>query len=122
MSAAASAAMDGDAFEVRDKVVAFASYEDYLDSQVSELDMFYLEDEDLARQLIGVCGEGTARINARYTCCPTCSVNAAARGFAADLILAVDGRSLQSWDTAARVTYSSGTNSMLGKRQIARST
>lgn len=45
--------MDGDAFEVRDKVVAFTSYEDYLDSQVSELDIFYLQDEELARQLIG---------------------------------------------------------------------
>jgi len=72
--------MDGDAFEVRDKVVAFASYEDYLDSQVSELDMFYLEDEDLARQLIGVCGGGTARINAGYSDCVACSESAAAAG------------------------------------------
>jgi Domain of unknown function (DUF4464) len=46
-------AASDDMFEVRDKVVAFSNYEDYLDSQVSELDMFYLEDEDLARQLIG---------------------------------------------------------------------
>jgi Domain of unknown function (DUF4464) len=31
---------------------SFATYEDYLDSQVSPLDLFYLEDEDLARQLV----------------------------------------------------------------------
>ncbi|KAG6576581.1 Pyruvate kinase [Phytophthora cinnamomi] len=29
----------------------FATYEDYLDSQLSETDLFYLEDEELARQL-----------------------------------------------------------------------
>lgn len=46
-------ASEGDAFELRDKAAAFSSYEDYLDSQVSELDMFYLEDEELARHLIG---------------------------------------------------------------------
>lgn len=49
----AGTAEGGDAFEIRDKAVLFASYEDYLDSQVTEQDMFYLEDEDLARQLIG---------------------------------------------------------------------
>jgi hypothetical protein len=49
-------AAEGDAFEVRDKAVAYSSYEDYLDAQVSELDMFYLEDEELARQLIGTDG------------------------------------------------------------------
>ena len=30
----------------------FATYEDYLDSQISPIDLFYLEDEDLARQLV----------------------------------------------------------------------
>ena len=30
----------------------FATYEDYLDSQISAVDMFYLEDEDLARDLV----------------------------------------------------------------------
>jgi len=30
----------------------YGTYEDYLDSQVNETDMFYLEDEDLARQLV----------------------------------------------------------------------
>lgn len=38
----------------------FTSYEDYLDSQISDTDMFYLEDEDLARQLVelGYRGSG----------------------------------------------------------------
>ncbi|KAJ1456316.1 hypothetical protein M885DRAFT_517798 [Pelagophyceae sp. CCMP2097] len=38
----------------------FASYEDYLDAQVSETDMYYLEDEELARQLVelGYRGSG----------------------------------------------------------------
>ena len=30
----------------------FSSYEDYLDSQISATDLYYLEDEDLARQLV----------------------------------------------------------------------
>ena len=30
----------------------FSSYEDYLDSQISPTDLYYLEDEDLARQLV----------------------------------------------------------------------
>ena len=30
----------------------FGSYEDYLDSQISATDLYYLEDEDLARQLV----------------------------------------------------------------------
>merc|ERR1711916_181627 len=38
----------------------FATYEDYLDSQISPTDLFYLEDEDLARQLVelGYRGSG----------------------------------------------------------------
>jgi hypothetical protein len=38
----------------------FATYEDYLDSQLSETDLFYLEDEELARQLVelGYRGSG----------------------------------------------------------------
>lgn len=38
----------------------FASYEEYLDAQVSETDMYYLEDEELARQLVelGYRGSG----------------------------------------------------------------
>mgnify|MGYP003315047784 CR=1 FL=1 len=30
----------------------FATYEDYLDSQISPTDLYYLEDEDLARRLL----------------------------------------------------------------------
>jgi hypothetical protein len=30
----------------------FNSYEDYLDSQITETDLYYLEDEELARQLV----------------------------------------------------------------------
>lgn len=38
----------------------YVTYEDYLDAQVSESDMYYLEDEDLARQLVelGYRGSG----------------------------------------------------------------
>ena len=38
----------------------FATYEDYLDSQITETDLFYLEDEELARQLVelGYRGSG----------------------------------------------------------------
>jgi len=41
-------------------VSEFDTYEDYLDSQISRTDMFYLEDEDLARQLVelGYRGSG----------------------------------------------------------------
>ena len=43
-----------------DVVEQFATYEDYLDSQVTDTDMFYLEDEELARQLVelGYRGSG----------------------------------------------------------------
>ena len=46
---AGPAAMADDSFAVRDKVAAFATYEDYLESQISETDHFYLESEDVAR-------------------------------------------------------------------------
>jgi hypothetical protein len=47
--------MDG-----KDPVFEFVIYEDYLDSQITELDMYYLEDEELARQLVelGYNGSG----------------------------------------------------------------
>jgi len=59
--------MDADAFELKDKTAAFATYEEYLDSHISELDMFMLEDEDLCRQLIG---SRRARARARSRACP----------------------------------------------------
>ena len=45
----ASVSGEKESFEVRDSIAAFGSYEEYLDSQVSDLDLFYLEDEDVAR-------------------------------------------------------------------------
>ena len=41
-------------------VSEYSTYEDYLDSQISATDIFYLEDEDLARQLVelGYRGSG----------------------------------------------------------------
>lgn len=43
-----------------DSLEMFATYEDYLDSQISATDKFYLEDESLARQLVelGYRGSG----------------------------------------------------------------
>mmetsp|Transcript_9263 Transcript_9263/g.14216 ORF Transcript_9263/g.14216 Transcript_9263/m.14216 type:complete len:246 (-) Transcript_9263:205-942(-) len=43
-----------------DTVEQYETYEDYLDSQVTDTDMYYLEDEDLARQLVelGYRGSG----------------------------------------------------------------
>jgi len=42
-----------------DSLEQYATYEDYLDSQISETDMYYLEDEDLARQLVELGYRGT---------------------------------------------------------------
>ncbi|KAJ3177203.1 hypothetical protein HDU85_005981 [Gaertneriomyces sp. JEL0708] len=41
-------------------VAEFATYEDYLDSQITPLDLYYLEDKELARQLVelGYRGSG----------------------------------------------------------------
>ncbi|GMI00451.1 hypothetical protein TrLO_g11377 [Triparma laevis f. longispina] len=46
--------VSGDAMET------YTTYEDYLDSQITDTDMFYLESEDLARQLVelGYRGSG----------------------------------------------------------------
>ena len=56
----ARAAMDGDSLPVDGIVGEFQTYEDYLDSQISATDLYYLEDEDLARQLVelGYRGRG----------------------------------------------------------------
>jgi hypothetical protein len=47
---------------VRDEFSEFPTYEDYLDSQISEKDLKYLQDEELARQLVelGYRGSGEA--------------------------------------------------------------
>ena len=43
-----------------DAMAQYATYEDYLDAQITEKDMYYLEDEELARQLVelGYRGQG----------------------------------------------------------------
>jgi hypothetical protein len=52
--------VDGDV--ALDIVEQFDTYEDYLDSQLNDLDLFYLEDEDIGRQLVelGYRGQGDA--------------------------------------------------------------
>ena len=35
-----------------DNLASFQSYDDYLDSQITPEDLYYLEDEELARQLV----------------------------------------------------------------------
>jgi len=58
------AALGGDGLGSRskDSLYEFTTYEDYLDSQVKERDLQYLEDEQLARQLVelGYLGTGEA--------------------------------------------------------------
>ena len=46
--------------KVADIVSSFATYEDFLDSQITQQDLFYLEDEELGRQLVelGYRGNG----------------------------------------------------------------
>jgi hypothetical protein len=53
---------DGMSHGMKDGITEFATYEDYLDSQISEKDRMYLEDEELARQLVelGYKGSGEA--------------------------------------------------------------
>jgi len=43
----------------------FKSYEDYLDDQLEDEDLFYLEDKELARQLIEVGLHGKGEILTR---------------------------------------------------------
>ncbi|KAI9143862.1 hypothetical protein BKA69DRAFT_1151447 [Paraphysoderma sedebokerense] len=47
-------------FNHADHIAEFATYEDYLDSQISPVDLFYLENKELARQLVelGYRGSG----------------------------------------------------------------
>ncbi|XP_069601807.1 cilia- and flagella-associated protein 299 isoform X2 [Ranitomeya imitator] len=49
------AAMDG-------IVAQYNTYEDFLDSQISSLDLFYLEDEELARQLVELGYRGSGEV------------------------------------------------------------
>ncbi len=45
-----------------DAVIEFATYEDFLDSQISALDLYYLEDEELARQLVELGYRGSGEV------------------------------------------------------------
>jgi hypothetical protein len=45
--------MDEDETHLGDSIaLQFGTYEEYLDSQISAVDRYYLEDESLARQLV----------------------------------------------------------------------
>ncbi|KAL1274904.1 hypothetical protein QQF64_027718 [Cirrhinus molitorella] len=41
-------------------VEEFRTYEDFLDSQIKPLDLFYLEDQELARQLVELGHKGSS--------------------------------------------------------------
>uniref|UniRef100_H2Z9R2 Cilia- and flagella-associated protein 299 n=1 Tax=Ciona savignyi TaxID=51511 RepID=H2Z9R2_CIOSA len=43
-------------------VTEFATYEDFLDSQITSLDLYYLEDEELARQLVELGYRGSGEV------------------------------------------------------------
>ena len=63
-------AMDDDEAELQvdlddDVTSEFASYEDYLDRQITPVDMYYLENKELARQLIEHGYRGNAEILTR---------------------------------------------------------
>mmetsp|Transcript_74194 Transcript_74194/g.179456 ORF Transcript_74194/g.179456 Transcript_74194/m.179456 type:complete len:241 (-) Transcript_74194:41-763(-) len=60
MAAASLVEAESGHLESKDVALEYATYEDYLDSQVGTTDMFYLEDEELARQLVelGYRGSG----------------------------------------------------------------
>lgn len=51
---------NSDEFDSLANIAQYATYEDYLDEQVTERDMFYLQDEELARELVelGYRGSG----------------------------------------------------------------
>ena len=52
--------MDDDLNPANDNTAEYATYEDFLDSKISARDLYYLEDEELARQLVelGYNGSG----------------------------------------------------------------
>ncbi|XP_048961076.1 cilia- and flagella-associated protein 299 isoform X6 [Canis lupus dingo] len=43
-------------------VTQFSTYEDFLDSQITTVDLYYLEDESLARQLVELGYRGTGEV------------------------------------------------------------
>ncbi|KAF6039921.1 hypothetical protein EB796_001773 [Bugula neritina] len=55
--------MDDDAPTGTDNVITeFETYEQFLDSQITPLDLFYLEDEELARQLVELGYRGSGEV------------------------------------------------------------
>ncbi|KAK2552823.1 Cilia- and flagella-associated protein 299 [Acropora cervicornis] len=55
--------MDEEAVGAADSIVTeFSSYEDFLDSQITPLDLYYLEDEELARQLVELGYRGSGEV------------------------------------------------------------
>uniref|UniRef100_A0A6I8NUQ1 Cilia- and flagella-associated protein 299 n=1 Tax=Ornithorhynchus anatinus TaxID=9258 RepID=A0A6I8NUQ1_ORNAN len=56
--------MEGDELvsAVDNIVTQFSSYEDFLDSQITTLDLYYLEDEELARQLVELGYRGSGEV------------------------------------------------------------
>ncbi|KAJ7382897.1 hypothetical protein OS493_031955 [Desmophyllum pertusum] len=55
--------MDEEAVGATDNIVTeFATYEDFLDSQITPLDLYYLEDEELARQLVELGYRGSGEV------------------------------------------------------------
>merc|ERR1739848_931714 len=54
--------MDEDHTPANDNTAEYATYEDFLDSQISAYDLYYLEDEELARQLVELGYRGSGEI------------------------------------------------------------
>ena len=54
--------MDDDLAPGTDNTAEFATYEDFLDSQITAGDLYYLEDEELARQLVELGYRGSGEV------------------------------------------------------------
>ena len=55
--------MEDEAVGATDNIVTeFSTYEDFLDSQITPLDLYYLEDEELARQLVELGYRGSGEV------------------------------------------------------------
>ena len=58
-------AKEDTSFEVRDKVAAFGSYDDYLASLVTDADRSFLDSEELARSLVALGLRGGSEVLTR---------------------------------------------------------
>jgi len=47
---------------IDDIITEFSTYEEFLDSQITPLDLYYLEDEELARQLVELGYRGNGEV------------------------------------------------------------